>query len=411
MGRTRYMLSVILAVLALAGASLGAGSINAASTSDVMEFQALLLQSNEVPPVPYTGASGRAKLMLDQSKTTNNLTYEVRVTGIVSATLGHIHRGAIGANGPVVVDLLGTKSLTPSTILTGTATLTSTQITTMIAGNYYVNIHTVDNPAGELRGQIVPKTTQQVYSAALRGRNEVPPVTSAGVGLAVVRLNDAGTQFDYEIQVTGIPSATLTHIHRAPVGVNGPIVFDLLEDKQLNPSTILTGTSAISPTQLADLRNGQYYVNVHTVANRAGELRGQLAPGDIRFFAPLSGASEVPPVTTNATGLVTFELQPETGVTHFLCQTTGLTATMAHIHEGAPTVNGPIRVDLLELGGGKLDSQTPISGTFTLTGTQMLTMLNEDYYVNVHTAANRAGEIRGQIRQEVSRLRLPLVSR
>ncbi len=362
------------------------------------EFRATLLQTNEAASPPFTGAYGttRATFIHD----TNTLNYEVSVTGIPSATASHIHRAPIGVSGPVVVDLLAGKVLSDGGTIRGSVVLTPAQVAQLFAGNYYVNVHTVAFPGGELRGQLFPREAVRAFGTQLSGEREVPPVASSGSGSALVLLSDAQDEFAFFVNVTGIPSATLAHIHEGPTSGIGPVVFDLLAlgGGTLDPATPISGTSPISPSQVISLRDGGFYVNVHTVANPTGELRGQLEPNETLLQAALSGANEVPPVGTAATGLGVFDLTRHIGNLDFGMDVTGIpSATGAHIHEAPIGVNGPVIFDLLAAGGGALGTATTLSGAVSLSATQAITLLNGGYYANVHTVAHPAGEIRGQI--------------
>ncbi len=107
--------------------------------------------------------------------------------------------------------------------------------------------------------------------------------------------------------------------------------------------------------------------------------------------ATLTGAEEVPPVTTAATGSATLELNPTLGTLTYTVTTSGLSGVAAHIHEAPAGVNGPI---IFGLEGGP----TTWSGkTAPLSAEQVTTLKSGGFYVNVHTAANPGGEIRGQI--------------
>jgi hypothetical protein len=123
------------------------------------------------------------------------------------------------------------------------------------------------------------------------------------------------------------------------------------------------------------------------------------------FTAALSGANEVPARSTGASGTATFSFIGET-VTYTLEVQNIQNVTMAHIHSGAPGVNGPIRVFLFR--GNPTTSagarQTLASGTFAesdLTGITFGGLLEEmragTAYVNVHTTQFPGGEVRGPI--------------
>jgi len=105
--------------------------------------------ANEVPPV-----SGNASGMMEASfnKDTNVLTWTVTYSGLSGpATAAHFHGPApVGSNAGVVVPLTG--DLTSP--VKGNATLTAAQSAEVMAGMWYVNLHTKANPDGELRGQL-----------------------------------------------------------------------------------------------------------------------------------------------------------------------------------------------------------------------------------------------------------------
>ncbi|BCX05447.1 MAG: hypothetical protein KatS3mg053_3385 [Candidatus Roseilinea sp.] len=362
------------------------------------EFRATLLQANEAPAVPFTGAYGMARMTFE--RTTRRLSYTISVTGIVSATAAHIHRGPIGANGPVVFDLLGAGVLSSTSPLSGAVYLTPAQVADLFAGNYYVNVHTAAHPGGELRGQLFPREAIRAFGTQLSGDAEVPPLISANSGSALILLSDAQDQFAFFLQVTGVPSATIAGIYEAPVGSNGPLAFDLLAlgGGTLNPTTPISGTSPISPTRITALRDGNLYVSVGTALHPTGEMRGQLGPNEVLLRAMLSGANEVPPVATLASGQATFDLMRSTGQLPFAVTVTGIpSATMAHIHKGPAGVNGPVVVDLLAAGSGQLSPATPLIGTAIVTATTAVDLLTANAYVNIHTVAHPTGEIRGQV--------------
>jgi hypothetical protein len=106
----------------------------------------------------------------------------------------------------------------------------------------------------------------------------------------------------------------------------------------------------------------------------------------------LSGAQEVPAVTTAAagSGMVTIggDMSVSGGVT-----TTGIAATAAHIHEAAAGKNGPVIVPMTKSG----DNQWTFPPGSKLTEAQMASLKAGNLYVNVHSAEHPAGEIRGQL--------------
>ena len=106
----------------------------------------------------------------------------------------------------------------------------------------------------------------------------------------------------------------------------------------------------------------------------------------------LSGAEEVPPVTTNAKGDGTITIRSDKSVSGSVT-TTGVAGLAAHIHEGPRGKNGPVIVPLVKTS----DNVWSVPAGAKLTDDQYASFKAGNLYVNVHSAANKGGEIRGQI--------------
>ena len=106
----------------------------------------------------------------------------------------------------------------------------------------------------------------------------------------------------------------------------------------------------------------------------------------------LSGANEVPPVTTSATGDGTISVADDGAVSGSVT-TKGIQGTAAHIHAGAAGKNGPVVVPFTKDG----DTYKAAAGA-KLNPDQMTAFKAGELYFNVHSAANPNGEIRGQLK-------------
>ena len=129
---------VLVASMLLAG--VGAGSALGA------DVKVSLSGANEVPPVMTSASGGGTITIADDGAVSGS----VSATG-VAGTAAHIHEGAAGANGPVIVPL--TKDGDTYKVPAG-AKLTSAQMASYKAGNLYVNVHSAANPNGEIRAQL-----------------------------------------------------------------------------------------------------------------------------------------------------------------------------------------------------------------------------------------------------------------
>jgi CHRD domain-containing protein len=139
---------------------------------------------------------------------------------------------------------------------------------------------------------------REEFTARLLGDNEVPPVDTETFGKVEIVFNKDETKAEYHLTVRKGVRATQSHIHCAPAGVNGPVVVFLagfhakgwdvdgswIENATVTDDNVMppaAGSTCPTPiNNLRDLaqaiRDGNAYVNVHTVANPGGEIRGQL---------------------------------------------------------------------------------------------------------------------------------------
>lgn len=390
------MVSLALLSVAFAGCGGGGGgsdnpSDNPAQTGDPVASNppvastvtktAILTTAQESTPVT-TAATGYASFVVDSS--TKAITGEVSFTGIM-ATMAHIHTGAAGTSGAPFINLLVDNNTHKATVLDGTL-LTQEQYEDLLAGNLYVNVHSAAYPGGEIRGQI----GRSVVTASLSGDQETPAVTTAAFGTAMFVVDPATMNITGGVLFSGI-SATAAHIHAGAVGVSGaPVVQLEVAGNRANAPAAKT----LDAMQYADLLDGKFYVNVHSAANAAGEIRGQLGP--VAIAARLTGAHEVPaPVTTNAVGTGVVVVDPITRVLTGGINFTGIAnATAAHIHIGAAGTGGSAIISLA-LGADGISATVP-AGT-VLTQQQYDDLLAGNLYFNVHSIANPSGEIRGQI--------------
>ncbi len=114
----------------------------------------------------------------------------------------------------------------------------------------------------------------------------------------------------------------------------------------------------------------------------------------MRFTTALKGSDEVPPNTTGGTGEVVATLDTTTKAFTYTITYSGLTgpATAAHFHgPAAPGANAPPTVPI------QGDLTSPVKGAATLTDAQIADLRAGKWYFNFHTAANKGGEIRGQV--------------
>jgi hypothetical protein len=115
--------------------------------------------------------------------------------------------------------------------------------------------------------------------------------------------------------------------------------------------------------------------------------------GDRAVQVRLSGDEEVPPVRTSASGTGSVTVKDDGSVTAKVT-TQGIAGVAAHIHEGAAGANGPVIVPLSKTG----DNEWSSAAGAKLTESQYAAYKAGRTYFNVHSAAHKGGEIRGQIR-------------
>jgi hypothetical protein len=171
----------------------------------------------------------------------------------------------VGVAAPVALPMTGG----PTDWTLPEVTLTDAQVSTLLGGNFYANVHTTANPGGEIRGQVfVP-----VRIAAMAGANEVPAVSSTASGTCWLSVNPFTKGVAGRIENT-LANATAAHVHRGAANVAGPVVIPMTS---ASPGVWVTAPGlTMSDDLLASFMKGDLYCNVHTPANPGGEIRGQL---------------------------------------------------------------------------------------------------------------------------------------
>ena len=143
---------IVKLLLAIAAATLAACSTYQSMAPDWMPgsgaIKVSLTGQEEVPPLAVPGSGSGSFRVAEDGTITGSVT-----TKDVAGTMAHIHRGAKGANGPVIVPL--DKQGDTYSVPAGRK-LTPDQIKDLKAGNLYVNVHTAKNKGGEVRAQLQP---------------------------------------------------------------------------------------------------------------------------------------------------------------------------------------------------------------------------------------------------------------
>jgi hypothetical protein len=258
----RRFFVLLAAALVLGGA--GAAGVGTALAGTL--FTADLSGSSETPP-NGSAATGHANLYLSADEM--NLHVKLTVTGFVNViTASHIHKAVPTVIGPVVFDI----GAFTSTIEADWA-LSATDAADLKAGLFYVNVHSDLFPGGEIRGQIAGATAY-TFLANLAGSNEVPPNGSTHTGIGDVTLHADGSNLHIDLTAVGFAPGAISasHIHQAPPGVNGGVIFGISGPF----NNRIAKDFAPTPAQITELIAGNYYVNIHSAAFPGGEIRGQL---------------------------------------------------------------------------------------------------------------------------------------
>jgi glucose/arabinose dehydrogenase len=358
------------------------------------------LSGASVHPPQQTGANGLGVLALVSNQLSCHLTYR-GLSGPAAAV--HLHGPAsLSQDAEVWLDVqpLNGGAFGSNGTLAGTATLTPAQLAGVVDGLTYLDCHTPAHPGGEMRGQLVPQATAVPFSALLNGFSERPlPVAGAGGGSAFLSLE--GDRLTFSMSYSNLSgAATAARVFGpATTAQSAGLLLDLTAyNGGLSGSNgTLAGSVRLTPAQRDLMLQGQTYVNILTVKNPGGEIRGQLTPVLIRAW--LGGAGERPtPVFSPGTALGTFALllnQLSFAITYH-----GLTApaTGAHLHGRASVVQtAGVLADLAPFNGGAFGTAGGLFGGVTLSQSGLGYVADLLVYANIFTTNFSGGEIRGQL--------------
>jgi hypothetical protein len=219
---------------------------------------------------PVTTGTATVRLRAGQGQ----VCYTIATTNGEPAVAAHIHSGASGVAGPVVIPL-GTPDATGKS--KGCAAAARPLVASILANpaGYYVNVHTAAFAAGAIRGQLTGTSTAAfgtTFAFDLKGTSE-PNAT----GTAVVRIRKDASMVCYRLHAANVTLPTVAaHIHNGAAGVNGPVVIPFTAPgADGNSSGCVANVAGALIDQIIANPAG-FYVNVHTKEHPAGAIRAQL---------------------------------------------------------------------------------------------------------------------------------------
>jgi hypothetical protein len=308
------LVAAAMALLALPGAA-------AAADPPQPAYGGPMTGAQEVPAVATTATGqGTAVISADGSTITYIVTYS-GLSGTVNAA--HIHTGAAGVSGGVILPLTAGPSPMTGTLTaanftaSGSVTTFAEAVAAIRAGTTYFNLHTTANPGGEIRGQIL--AAGDACFADLAGFQENPAVATSATGRGLAVISADASTITYLVTYSGLSGAVnAAHIHTGAVGVNGGVILPLTSGASPMTGTLtaanFTASGAVTTfaEAVAAIRAGTTYYNLHTSANPGGEIRGQLcatvaapAPTPAPTVAPTTAPTEEPAVTVPPTSALT----------------------------------------------------------------------------------------------------------
>jgi uncharacterized protein (TIGR03437 family) len=426
----------------------------ASQTTQTVYFRAVLLPTNEVPSVSSSNravADVAAHVVLDSTgqvvSGTVNVISHVTFTAAVAVTGMDIWKGASGQNGSVVISTGFNASNAPTVqtggdLVQGPASVAASNAVAMAAlrdllqnpGNYYVNILTATSPAGAVRGQLQPAQTA-VLLAMMSTANMNPAPSLPGYGVA--QIVAIGTQNASGVWTSGelfwsaaystqdLSSFTSFQIHQgtalptAAGALTATLPGGLMPDPSgagnFGPyySEITTTTAAQTAAFTALFTNpSSLYVDLHSAANPSGLMLAPLRQTDAMSFpVVMSSANNLSPPSVTASAPANFTLYTLRGADGSVLAGTVLNdvdysfpgATQfigLDLQTGSAQQAGPVVIEFAPdfydpTGiGNYYQWSPPIQDINTLAA---IIANPQNYYVNLHTTADPAGAIRGQL--------------
>ena len=242
------------------------------------------------------------------------------------------------------------------------------------------------------------RTISAIIDTAQENPAPVGASDSAG-GFAFLQFDDNSNELSWDIawqDLTGAPTGM--HIHGpAPVGSNAGVVVNLGNIGGLtSPSS---GSTTLTGDVASYLLDGQTYVNIHTASNGPGEIRGQIKPTNINLTATLDTAQEIPAPTgvpAGAGGSAHVAYDPDTNTLGWMIEWDDLSGPATGMHFHGPAGFGEtagVQVNVGNISG----LSSPSIGSTQISDELASELTNGQWYLNIHTAANGPGEIRGQL--------------
>lgn len=258
--------NLLLAVLASSALALPAAAV-------VITLPVNLDGASEFPGPGDADGSAVGTMTFDTD--TNTITWNITYTGIATPLTGfHIHPGAAGASGGILVGL-GTATTGGPGTLVSSVVADAEDMASVTANftNFYINIHNGPFAAGAIRGQL-----PRQFNIKMVGSEEVPgPGDLDGAANGTLSLNPAPPIVNYDFTYTNLDTLSLMHIHTGAAGVGGPPLIDLDVTTTGGRGTLIgssTGTTEDINTVLADPTG--FYINLHTDVFPSGAVRNQV---------------------------------------------------------------------------------------------------------------------------------------
>lgn len=215
--------------------------------------------------------------------------YDLAVTNIGTPTAAHIHTGASGVQGSVLIGLP-----IADTGLNGCTSSTTANVDAILAdpAGFYVNVHNAEYPNGAIRSQLaaVTASTTTEYAIVLAPSGDID-----GSGTAMLDIDPDTGRVCYQLTIADTGAVTVAHIHDGDLGQDGPIVVDF--DVPTNGLSSCVSVDAAVTTAIV-AAPGAFYVNVHTAEYPKGAVRAQVNGAVPSVTATTTTPNATTPATT-----------------------------------------------------------------------------------------------------------------